>query len=50
MFKFPFDTQVCDLAFGNIVDFDEMINVTTKQDKVDFTFFIASEEFRYDVL
>ena len=49
MFKFPFDTQVCDLAFGNIVDFDEMINVTTKQDKVDFTFFIASEEFRYDV-
>ena len=47
MYHFPFDTQVCHLRFGNIVDFDNVINATSPRDYVDFTFFIDNKEFRY---
>ena len=47
MFKFPFDSQVCYITFGNIVDVDDIINITNLMDHIDLTFFIENQEFRY---
>ena len=47
IFKFPFDTQVCYLKFGNIIDMDEVINGTNAEDYVHFGQFMKSQEFRY---
>ena len=30
MFKFPFDSQKCYLDFGNTVELDSMVNITTE--------------------
>ena len=47
MFKFPLDSQVCYITFGNIVDVDDIINITNLMDHIDLTFFIENQEFRY---
>ena len=50
MYNFPFDTQVCYIIFGNLVDYDNIINATSTYDEVVFSFFIDNKEFRYDYI
>ena len=47
MFKFPFDTQICYIKIGNIVDIDEVVNAMYLEDRIDFTHLIKNNEFRY---
>ena len=45
MFYFPYDTQLCALDFGNIVEPAEMMNISTDQVEIDTQSFYASSEF-----
>ena len=46
MFKFPYDTQFCSLNFGNVLEPDELVNVTTGDlPEVNFDLFKPSNEF-----
>ena len=43
IYKFPFDTQVCYVTFGNIADSDIIVTATNLTDKVDFSLFIKNQ-------
>ena len=46
MFKFPFDTQICRLEFGNVIEPDVTVNVTIATDwGFALTFYSESNEY-----
>ena len=47
MYKFPFDTQICSLDFGNLVHTEYAVQLYTDMDSVLMSFFVPSKEFRY---
>ena len=47
MYKFHFDTQICSLDFGDLVHFEDSVQLRTYMDTVDMTFFVPSKKLRY---
>ena len=47
MYKFPFDTQVCDVALSSLVNYDHVVNITSSQKYVNCEIFLENQEFRY---
>lgn len=45
MYKFPFDTQECNLDFGNLLHMAEMVNLRTVNQTIDMSSYIESREF-----
>ena len=47
MFRFPYDTQICYLEFGNVIESDLTVNVSVYPDTADFIseFYSPSNEF-----
>ena len=45
MQAFPYDEQNCSLRFGNIIESEVMVNITTSQTEADMKYFIPSSEF-----
>ena len=47
MYKFPFDTQMCRLGFGNLAHRGSSVHLLTASSKVQMAFFVANKQFRY---
>ena len=45
MFKFPYDTQLCSLNFGNVLEPAELVNITWTYPEVNLDLFNPSNEF-----
>ena len=45
MQAFPYDEQNCSLRFGNIIEPEVMVNITTSQTEADMKYFTPSSEF-----
>ena len=47
MYKFPFDTQMCSLGFGNLAHRGSSVHLLTASSKVQMAFFVPNKQFRY---
>ena len=45
MFKFPYDAQTCYLEFGNVIETEKIVNVTTYDAGFSLELYSESQEF-----